>query len=121
MAELYQKIILQHYKQPLNKGELKGGKVLKGANYFCGDKLTLYLKVDKKGKVLDVKWQGGGCVIAQASASIFSEMIKGKSINAIKKMSPEQFLKHLNITVSPMRAKCALLPLYVIKDQKIND
>ena len=121
MAELYQKLVLQHYKQPLNKGEMKSGKVLKGANYFCGDKLTLYLKIDKAGKILDVKWQGGGCVIAQASASIFSEMIKGKNIKQVRKMPADEFLAALKITVSPARAKCALLPLYVIKEQKIDD
>lgn len=119
MAKLYEKIILQHYKQPLNRGKLaKPTRKFEGANYFCGDELAFYVKLDKQGKIIDVSWQGGGCAIAQASASIFSEMIKGKSLAQVKKMTKDDIFKKLKIKLSPIRAKCALLPLYIIKEEQ---
>ena len=121
MAKLYQKIILQHYRQPLNRGRLKNPRqTFRGSNYFCGDKLTVYVKLDKQKKIKQVAWQGGGCAISQAAASIFSEMIKGKSLTAVKKIKAEKILQKIKMPLSPTRAKCALLPLYTLKEQEIT-
>lgn len=116
MATLYPKVILQHCARPLNRGRLKKpAKKFTGQNYFCGDYLEFYIRLGVGKKITAVAWQGGGCAIMQASASIFSEMIKGKTLAQVQKMPSRSLLKRLNLTVSPIRLTCALLPLYTIK------
>jgi len=116
---LYSQIIWQHYRQPLNRHKLsKPNLKFAGANYSCGDQLAFYVKLDKQGKIKAVGWQGGGCAIAQASASVFSELIKGKTLTQVKKLTNQTVLKKLKLKLSPTRIKCALLPLHIIKDQE---
>ena len=118
MAQLYQKIIMEHYRQPLNRGRLKkADQTFRGVNYFCGDQISFDVQLDQQKKVKAVGWVGSGCAISQASASVFSELIKGKKMSAIKKISSQQFLNRLDIVLSPTRMKCALLPLYTLKEE----
>lgn len=113
---LYQEQIIDHYKSPHNWGSIKGAdKVLEGANVLCGDDLTFYLKTDKKNKITNVKWRGRACAICIASASMLSDQIKGQTLTEIGKISADDIRNNLGILLSPVRLKCALLPLETLK------
>ncbi len=118
MVSAYNLEIMKHFRQPLNKGRLKNAsKTFKGANYSCGDQLTIYVSLDKQKRIKKATWEGAGCAISQAGASIFSEMIKGKTMEQAKKINSEELVKKLNVKLSPVRHKCATLPLYTIKKE----
>ena len=132
IKELYQEIVLDHGKNPRNKNKCVGfNKDAKGHNPLCGDKVHVYLKLDNNKKVEDISFEGEGCAISMASASIMTETIKGREINVAKKIL-EHFLMMLkegsklginsltedeNTTMMslsgvkrfPMRVKCATL------------
>ena len=132
IKELYQEIVLDHGKNPRNKNKCVGfNKDAKGHNPLCGDKVHVYLKLDNNKKVEDISFEGEGCAISIASASIMTEIIKGKEFNVAKKIL-EHFLNMLkegsklsinslsdneNTTMMslsgvkrfPMRVKCATL------------
>jgi nitrogen fixation NifU-like protein len=78
LRELYQETIFDHYRRPRNYGRLNGAnRTAEGYNPLCGDKVTLYLQVDE-GVIRDARFEGAGCAIATASASLMTESIKGK-------------------------------------------
>ena len=132
IKELYQDIILDHGKNPRNKNNCKDfNKDAKGHNPLCGDKVHVYIKLDKEKKVEDISFEGEGCAISMASASIMTEIIKGKEFNVSKKIL-EHFLNMLKegsklsvnsltddentrmmslsgVKQFPMRVKCATL------------
>ena len=132
IKELYQEIVLDHGKNPRNKKKCHGfNKDAKGHNPLCGDKVHVFVKLDKEKKVEDISFEGEGCAISMASASIMTETIKGKEFNVAKKIL-ENFLNMLkegskmsmnsltedeNTTMMslsgvkrfPMRVKCATL------------
>ena len=92
LKELYQEIILDHGKNPRNKGICSDySHDAKAHNPLCGDKVHVYLKLDKEKKVLDVSFEGEGCAISLASASILTETLKGKDLSFTKKVT-EDFL-----------------------------
>ncbi len=114
---MYQENILDHYKIPRNFGKIENASVHHHEyNPLCGDKIDLYLVIDENKKVTDVKFNGQGCAISQASASMLTEQIKGKSIDKLKKMTKEDILEMLGIPISPVRLKCALLSLDTLKN-----
>jgi len=132
IKELYQEIVLDHGKNPRNKNKCVGfNKDAKGHNPLCGDKVHVYIKLDNDRKVENISFEGEGCAISIASASIMTETIKGKEFNVAKKIL-EHFLNMLkegsklsinslsedeNTTMMslsgvkrfPMRVKCATL------------
>ena len=92
LKELYQEIILDHGKNPRNKKTIKDyNKESKGHNPLCGDKVRVFLKLDKNKKVQDISFEGEGCAISIASASIMTETLKGKDFNVADKIV-ENFL-----------------------------
>lgn len=112
---LYQEIILDHYKNPRNFGEISNPtNEAKSFNPLCGDKITMQLIVDKK-KIKDIKFSGVGCAISTASASMITEYLMGKSVEEAKQLTPQDIQDMLQIEVGPVRIKCALLPLEVLK------
>lgn len=114
---MYQENILDHYKSPRNFGKIENASVHHNEyNPLCGDKIELHLVIDKNKKIADVKFNGQGCAISQASASMLTEQIKGKSIEELKKMAKEDILEMLGIPISPVRLKCALLSLDTLKN-----
>lgn len=114
---MYQENILDHYKSPRNFGKIENASVHHNEyNPLCGDKIGLYLVIDKNKKIADVKFSGQGCAISQASASMLTEQIKGKRIEELKKMTKEYILEMLGIPISPVRLKCALLSLDTLKN-----
>ncbi len=111
MDELYRDYILEHYRSPHNFGVLEAPDVSQeGYNPLCGDRLTLQLGI-ADGVVQRVAFTGRGCAISQASASLLTDDIKGRSVEDLSKMQPEDVLDLLGIEISPARLKCALLSL----------
>lgn len=109
--DLYAQNILDHYKNPVNKGKLKSASVThKEANHSCGDTLEVDLKVSD-GKVDDVKFRGEGCAISQAAMSILSEELIGMTEKEILKLREQDIHDMLGIPVTARRRKCALLSL----------
>ena len=114
---IYQENILDHYKNPRNFGKIENASVHHHEyNPLCGDKIDIFLIIDESKKVVDVKFQGSGCAISQASASMLTEEIKGKSVEELKSFTKENILKMLGIPISPVRLKCALLSLDTLKN-----
>ena len=116
MDDLYRDYILDHYKSPRNYGELEDATHrYHDTNPLCGDEITMLLKVGDGERIDDVHFIGRGCAISQASASILTEEIKGKTLAEVKGFDRDHVLQNLGITISPARLKCALLSLKALK------
>ena len=115
MEALYREAILDHYKHPRHKGHLGSPDLhFHDHNPFCGDEITIELKVEN-GVVVDAAFDGRGCAISQATASMLMEEIVGKPLDELKQIDKEYILEMLGIEIGPVRLKCALLPLKVLK------
>lgn len=114
--DIYREIILDHYRNPRNKGKLPDADVsIHDSNPLCGDEIDIHLKVDGD-KIRDVKFEGRGCAISQASASMLTEMVMGKPLTSVKDLSKDDILENIGLTsLGPARIKCALLSLKVLK------
>ena len=114
---MYQENILDHFKNPRNFGKIENASVHHHEyNPLCGDEIEMDLVIDKNKKIADVKFSGHGCAISQASASMLTEQVKGKSIDEVEKLTKENILEMLGIPISPVRLKCALLSLDTLKN-----
>jgi nitrogen fixation NifU-like protein len=112
MDDLYRDEILEHYRQPHNFGTLaEPDAVHEGSNPLCGDRITIQLSLSDDGTVGDVAFQGRGCAISQASASLLTDRIRGRSVAEVEAMTSQEVLDLLGIEISPARLKCALLSL----------
>jgi len=117
MDDLYRDEILEHYRNPHNFGILEQPTTAKeGANPLCGDRITLMLGINDQGTVEEVAFTGRGCAISQASASMLTDEIKGKSLDEIAHMGSKDVLNNLGIEISPARMKCAMLSLETLRD-----
>ena len=137
LKELYQEIILEHGKNPRNLRKTENfNKEAKGHNPLCGDNVHIYLKLNENKKIEDISFEGSGCAISMASASIMTDLIKGKSDNEVKeiiedflgmiKVKPELSSKNLKddektklmclsgVKQYPMRVKCATLAWHTL-------
>ncbi len=115
MSEIYTRMIIDLYRNPLNYGEIEKPDIkAKDTNPICGDIIEIQIKLNKD-IIKDVKFNGKGCAISMASASLLTEMIKGKSIDESLKMDKNDILDALGIKMSLVRLKCALLPLRTLK------
>ena len=113
--DIYTETILDYYRHPRNQGTIKDADiVVRDSNPVCGDVVEIYIKVDEK-KIKDIKFSGHGCAISQASTSMLTEMVDGKNLDEVKDMNKDQILQLLGIDLSPVRLKCALLGLKVLK------
>lgn len=113
---MYKEIILDYYKNPRNRGSVDAPQAsAKDSNPLCGDVVEMQLKFSN-GKVSDIKFNGDGCAISQASASMLTEMVMGKSIEDVRKLDKTILLENLGSpNLGAVRIKCALLPLKVMK------
>ena len=113
---MYREQIIDLYENPLNYGVLESPDFsYEEDNPLCGDVIRISVELDNKDRIVDVKWEGEGCAISLASASLLTEEIKGRSLDEIKEFSKEQLLDLLGIQLSMTRVKCALLSLKVLK------
>lgn len=116
MDDMYREEILSHYKRPRNWGPLEGADLeFEDTNPLCGDELKVMLKVDRDRIVTEVRFDGHGCAISQASASMASEELVGKSVDELVALDKSFVLDLLGIPISATRMKCAMLSLKVIK------
>ena len=116
MSSVYSEIILDYYRHPRNKGTLEHAQIsAKDSNPLCGDIIEIQLELDKNDKVRDVKFTGQGCAISQASASMLTELVKGKTLDDARKISKDEILSLIGGQLSAVRLKCALLSLKVLK------
>jgi nitrogen fixation NifU-like protein len=116
MDDFYRENILDHYRNPRNKGRLENPThTHEEHNPLCGDVLRIDLYVNGEGTIQEVRFEGEGCAISQASASMLTEMIQGKTLGEAKQVSKDDILEALGIDIGPVRLKCALLSLKVLK------
>ena len=116
MDDLYRDLIIDHYKNPQYRGHLEPNDIhIEDDNPLCGDHIEVTLRVGADGKVSDGRFDGKGCAISQASADLLIESIIGKPIEEVKKLSKQDVLDLLGIELGPVRLKCALLSLKVLK------
>jgi nitrogen fixation NifU-like protein len=112
MDDLYRDEILEHYRRPHNFGTLPHPDAsYEGSNPLCGDRITLMLAIGDDRRVADVAFTGRGCAVSQASASMLTDEIRGRSLDEIGSLTSQDILDLLGIEISPARMKCALLPL----------
>ena len=112
----YKDEIIDHYKNPQYRGHLDPNDIhFEDDNPLCGDHIEVTLRVDADGKVTDGRFDGKGCAISQASADLLIESIIGKPVEDVKKLSKQDVLDLLGIELGPVRLKCALLSLKVLK------
>lgn len=113
--DLYREAIIDHYKHPRRKGQLDAPNIhYHDTNPFCGDEVTIQLHV-QDDVVVDAAFDGRGCAISQASASMIMEEIVGMPVDELKSWGKEEILDLLGIEIGPVRLKCALLPLKALK------
>ena len=121
MSSVYSEIILDYYRHPRNKGTLDHPQIsAKDSNPLCGDIIEMQLELDKNNSVRDVRFNGQGCAISQASASMLTELVKGKTLDDARKISKDEILSMIGGQLSAVRLKCALLSLKVLKTGVYN-
>jgi nitrogen fixation NifU-like protein len=116
MEDLYRELIIDRYKNPQYRGVLEPNDItFEDDNPLCGDHIRIDLRVDTDGKVIEAAFDGHGCAISQASADLLVESILGKTIEEVKGLKKQDVLDMLGIELGPVRLKCALLSLKVLK------
>ena len=119
--DIYREIILDHYRNPRNKGKLPDADIsTHDSNPLCGDEIDIHMKIFGD-KITDVKFEGRGCAISQASASMLTEMVMNKPLTNVKDIAKTDILENIGLTnLGPARVKCALLALKVMKLGMVN-
>ena len=116
MDDLYREEIIEHYKNPDYRGILEPHDIsFEDENPLCGDHIRIDLRVDDKGIIKEVGFSGHGCAISQSSTDLLLGSIIGKSVEEVKKLNKQSVLDLLGIELGPVRLKCALLPLKILK------
>jgi nitrogen fixation protein NifU and related proteins len=117
MDNLYRDFILEHYREPHNRGVLDPHDLhFADSNPTCGDELSMTLRLDETGeRIADVGFDGRGCAISQASASIMTDELRGMSLDEVRGMDPRAVVDALGVPIGPARLKCALLGYKVLQ------
>lgn len=116
MDDLYRELIIDRYKSPQFRGSLDPNDItFEDDNPLCGDHIRIDLRVDENDTVTEAAFDGHGCAISQASADLLMETILGKPIEDVKQLTKDDILELLGIELGPVRLKCALLSLKVLK------
>ncbi|MFL6005003.1 MAG: Fe-S cluster assembly sulfur transfer protein SufU [Gaiellaceae bacterium] len=115
--QLYREVILDHYKNPRGHGVIADADAqAEGQNPLCGDEVSIYVSFGDDGDTIDdVKFEGRGCAISQAATSMLTEMVQGRSATEIAALPKEDLLEEIGIPLTPVRLKCAILGLGVLK------
>ena len=117
MEDLYREVILDHYKNPRGHGVIEDADAqAEGMNPLCGDEVAIYVAFGEDGETIDeVKFSGRGCAISQAATSMLMEMVEGRTAAEVGALSKDELLDEIGIPLTPIRLKCALLGLGVLK------
>jgi nitrogen fixation NifU-like protein len=115
LDSLYREVILDHYKNPRGHGVIADADVeAEGQNPLCGDEVSIAVSFEGD-TIADVKFQGRGCAISQAATSMLMDMVRGRTAQEVATMSRDELLEEVGIPLTPVRLKCALLGLGVLK------
>ncbi|MCJ7626282.1 MAG: iron-sulfur cluster assembly scaffold protein [Anaerolineaceae bacterium] len=116
MDDLYREIIIERYKEPIYKGILNPNDIsFSDENPLCGDHIQIDLRINDNEIISEAAFSGHGCAISQAAADLLLESVIGKSLEEVKKITKTDLLDLLGIELGPVRLKCALLSLKVLK------
>ena len=116
MDDMYREVIIDHYKNPGYRGTLDQHDIsFEDENPLCGDHIRIDLRVNENGIVTEALFSGHGCAISQASADLLLESIIGKTLDEVRQLTKDDLLELLGIELGPVRLKCALLSLKVLK------
>ena len=115
--QMYREVILDHYRNPRGHGAMdEPDAEAEGMNPLCGDEVTIFVSLAEDGETIDdVKFSGRGCANSQAATSMLTEMVKGRSATEVATLPKEELLEEIGIPLTPIRLKCALLGLGVLK------
>ena len=114
--QLYRELILDHYKNPRNHGLLEPADAhAEGQNPLCGDELAVSVRFGAGDVIEEVGFDGRGCAISQAATSMLSDLVKGRTVERVAAMPTQELLDELGIPLTPVRLKCAILGLGVLK------
>jgi nitrogen fixation NifU-like protein len=114
--QLYRELILDHYKSPRNHGVLDPADArAEGQNPLCGDEVTVSVRFGPDDRIEAIGFEGRGCAISQAATSMLTELVKGKTADEVASMPKDALLDEIGIPLTPVRLKCALLGLGVLK------
>ncbi|HUF01000.1 MAG TPA: SUF system NifU family Fe-S cluster assembly protein [Gaiellaceae bacterium] len=114
--QLYRELILDHYKAPRNHGLLDPADArAEGQNPLCGDEVSVSVRLGETGVIEEVGFEGRGCAISQAATSMLTDLVKGRTAEDVAAMPKEELLEELGIPLTPVRLKCAILGLGVLK------
>jgi nitrogen fixation NifU-like protein len=112
----YREQILDHYRSPRHRGELEAPDVqAEVENPVCGDVVRIALRFDEEGRVAEAAFEGQGCVLSLAAASMLTEQIHGRGIAEVEALTDQALLDLLGVELGPVRVKCALLPLRALE------
>lgn len=115
--EDYVEILLDYYENPRNRGSLDDAQLhATGGNPGCGDLVTMYARVDDQNRLSEVHFDGTGCTISQAAASMLTEVVEGKTLDELEAMSYEEMIDLLGREVVQVRSRCATLGLSTLKN-----
>jgi nitrogen fixation NifU-like protein len=117
MDNLYRDFILEHYREPHNRGVLEPHDLhFADANPTCGDEMSMTIRLDAaRERIADVAFDGRGCAISQASASIMTDGLRGLSLDEVRALDPAAVIGELGVPIGPARLKCALLGYKVLQ------
>jgi nitrogen fixation NifU-like protein len=116
MDDMYREMIIDHYKNPRRRGTLDPHDFsYEDDNPLCGDRIRIDVRVDTDDRISEATFDGVGCAISQAAADMLIESIVGKTLDEVKALGKEHVLGILGIELGPVRLKCALLSLKVLK------
>jgi nitrogen fixation NifU-like protein len=115
--QLYREVILDHYKNPRGHGVIEGADAhAEGENPLCGDEVTISVRFGEDGETIDeIGFEGRGCAISQAATSMLTEIVKGRKASEVAELPKEELLDEIGIPLTPIRLKCAILGLGVLK------
>jgi nitrogen fixation protein NifU and related proteins len=117
MEQMYREVILDHYKSPRGHGLIEDADAqAEGQNPLCGDEVTISVKFAADGETIEsVGFEGRGCAISQAATSMLTELVQGRKASEIAVLPKEELLEEIGIPLTPIRLKCAILGLGVLK------
>jgi nitrogen fixation NifU-like protein len=117
MEQMYREVILDHYKSPRGHGLIENADAqAEGQNPLCGDEVTISVKFAADGETIEsVGFEGRGCAISQAATSMLTELVQGRKASEVAALPKEELLEEIGIPLTPIRLKCAILGLGVLK------
>ena len=115
--QLYREVILDHYKNPRGHGTMERPDAhAEGQNPLCGDEVAISVRFGEDGQTIeDVRFEGRGCAISQAATSMLTDLVKGRKAEEVATLPKEELLEEVGIQLTPIRLKCAILGLGVLK------